>query len=356
MRRAPGRWPSPATSTRACGPARRARRCPPRWKASSVPRSGCGAPWQASSPAPGSAGPGTLVLSHVDWLSEPAAAALGDILDLVQDPLPLVISTVTPGERSVSGPLEDRLRTQVVAVPPLRGRPEDIAGIAEVLIRRHASGPTAPRIVPNALRLLMRHEWPGNVRELEALIIRVVADGRAHDITPTDLAELGSGSPFGRSLGNLEALEREAIIRRCATRRRTRHEPLSRWGCPVPPCTGRSPTTASTPTGSCSADPGPRTKMGRSRRCRGDLTSGHESPSHVARDQARRPRIAGAPDPGEPGRRRRATRRAGQRGHRRRQLRRRAPPSRRYWPRSPRCLSARPRRSGTPISCGSAPS
>lgn len=70
-----------------------------------------------------------------------------------------------------------------------------------------------PRIVPNALRLLMRHVWPGNVRELEALIIRVVADGRAHDITPTDLAELGSGSPFGRSLGNLEALEREAIIR-----------------------------------------------------------------------------------------------------------------------------------------------
>ena len=164
-------------------------------------------------PGDGSAEPGTLVLSHVDWLSEPAAAALGDILDLVQDPPPLVISTVTPGERSVAGPLEDRLRTQVVAVPPLRGRPEDIAGIADVLIRRHASAPTVPRIVPNALRLLMRHVWPGNVRELEALIIRVVADGRAHDITPTDLAELGPGSPFGRSLGNLEALEREAIIR-----------------------------------------------------------------------------------------------------------------------------------------------
>lgn len=155
----------------------------------------------------------TLVLTHVDWLSEPAAAALGDILDLVQDPRPLLISTVTPGERSTAGVLEDRLRAQVVAVPPLRGRPEDIAGIAEVLIRRHASARMAPRVVPNALRLLMRHEWPGNIRELEALVIRLVADGRTHDITPTDLAELGSGSPFGRALGNLEALEREAIIR-----------------------------------------------------------------------------------------------------------------------------------------------
>ncbi len=158
-------------------------------------------------------GRATLVLPHVDRLTEPAAAALGDILDLAQDPTPLVISTSSSGERAVTGPLEDRLRTQVIALPPLRGRPEDIAGIADVLIRRHASAGMPPRVTPNALRLLMRHAWPGNIRELEALIIRLVADGRAHDITPTDLAELGSGSPFGRSLGNLEALEREAIIR-----------------------------------------------------------------------------------------------------------------------------------------------
>ena len=46
-----GRWPWPATSTRACAPARPARRCPPRWRASSVPRSGYDAPWRASSPA-----------------------------------------------------------------------------------------------------------------------------------------------------------------------------------------------------------------------------------------------------------------------------------------------------------------
>jgi transcriptional regulator of acetoin/glycerol metabolism len=164
-------------------------------------------------PASDRDGRATLVLPHVDRLTEAAAAALGDILDLAQDPTPLVISTSSSGERAVTGPLEDRLRTQVITLPPLRGRPEDIAGIVEVLIRRHASAVMPPRVTPNALRLLIRHAWPGNIRELEALIIRLVADGRAHDITPTDLAELGSGSPFGRSLGNLEALEREAIIR-----------------------------------------------------------------------------------------------------------------------------------------------
>jgi DNA-binding NtrC family response regulator len=113
----------------------------------------------------------------------------------------------------VSGPLEDRLRTQVVTLPPLRGRPEDIAGIAEALIHRHASGRTGPRIVPSALRILMHYPWPGNVRELEALVIRLLAGGRTHDITPLDLAELGSGRPLGRTLGNLEALERDAIVR-----------------------------------------------------------------------------------------------------------------------------------------------
>ena len=156
---------------------------------------------------------GTLILAHVDWLSEPAATALGDMIDHLRDNPPLVISTVIPGDRPACGPLEDRLRTQVVTLPPLRGRPEDIAGITDVLIQRHALGRTAPRVMPSALRLLMRREWPGNVRELEALVMRLLADGRGRDVRPIDLAELGSGSPLGPVLGNLEVLERDAIIR-----------------------------------------------------------------------------------------------------------------------------------------------
>ncbi len=158
-------------------------------------------------------GTGTLVLAHVDWLSGPAAAALGDMLDLAHDAAPFVVSTVIPGDRAAYGPLEDRLRTQVVTLPPLRGRPEDVAGIADALVVRHASGRTGPRIVPSALRLLMRYPWPGNVRELEALVIRLLTDGRTRDITAMDLAELGSGSPLGRTLGNLEMVERDAILR-----------------------------------------------------------------------------------------------------------------------------------------------
>lgn len=155
-------------------------------------------------------GPSTIVLAHVDRLSEPASAALCDMLGLAEDP-PLVISTAIPGDRPVHRALEDRLRTQVVTLPPLRGRPEDIAGIADALIRRHAPGPLRPRLAPNALRLLMRHPWPGNVRELDALLIRLLGEGRTHDITPMDLADLGSGMPR-RNLGSLELLERDAII------------------------------------------------------------------------------------------------------------------------------------------------
>ena len=104
------------------------------------------------------------------------------------------------------------MRTQVVTVPPLRGRPEDIADITRTLIRRHAPGRLRPGVAPGALRVLIRHSWPGNVRELEALLLRLLVDGRTCDITPMDLAELDPGTSRNRSLGNLEALERDAIV------------------------------------------------------------------------------------------------------------------------------------------------
>lgn len=165
--------------------------------------------------------PSTIVLAHVERLSEPASAALCDMLDITTSAAaaPLIISTVIPAGRPVNGPLDDRLRTQVVTLPPLRGRPEDIAGIADTLIRRHATSRLHPRVAPNALRQLMRYPWPGNVRELEALLIRLLVEGRTHDITPMDLADLAdldARLPRSRNLGNLELLERDAIVRALA--------------------------------------------------------------------------------------------------------------------------------------------
>jgi transcriptional regulator with PAS, ATPase and Fis domain len=68
-----------------------------------------------------------------------------------------------------------RLHVFPIALPPLRARAEDLAGLAAAFLarRRGPGGPT--RIAPDALRLLETYAWPGNVRELENEIARVCA-------------------------------------------------------------------------------------------------------------------------------------------------------------------------------------
>ena len=319
--------------------------------ASSVPRSGCAAPWRHPA-RPGSAGPSTLVLPP-RRLAERAGGRRARATCSTSSRTPRRWSSPrsSPATRSVPGPLDDRLRTQVVTLPPLRGRPEDIAGIADALIRRHASGRHRPRIVPNALRLLMRHPWPGNVRELEALMIRLLADGRCHDITPMDLAELGVGvARSGAPSGTWRPSSATRSSERCATRTRTRRAPPSRSGCPVPPSTGRSATTASTPSASCSDRLSAYQNRTVMPHAAAALPSEHEPPSDVARDQIRVRRVAGAHDPHR-GPAARCSSSSGQGGHRRRRLRRRAPPAGRgVRPEVPACLGApgrSPRRAGT---------
>lgn len=156
---------------------------------------------------------GTLVFTHLELLDDRSLSALCDVLDLAADCRPLIISTETTTEPPCAARPHDRLATQVVAVPPLRERPEDVAGIIDALIGRHASSGLLPRVVPSALRMLVRYPWPGNVRELESLLIRLIGGGRTHDIAPVDLPDLSRGARLGQRLGQLEVLERDAIVR-----------------------------------------------------------------------------------------------------------------------------------------------
>jgi DNA-binding NtrC family response regulator len=66
-----------------------------------------------------------------------------------------------------------RLAVVCVRMPPLRARPEDIAGIAEQLLRdRLAPG---DRVEGSNLRRLTSYSWPGNVRELRNCLNRAYA-------------------------------------------------------------------------------------------------------------------------------------------------------------------------------------
>ncbi|MBS1808815.1 MAG: sigma-54-dependent Fis family transcriptional regulator [Acidobacteria bacterium] len=61
---------------------------------------------------------------------------------------------------------------QVIAIPPLRERAEDIPLLLAHFIERSGKGII---FTDEALQMLCRHPWPGNVRELESVVQKLVA-------------------------------------------------------------------------------------------------------------------------------------------------------------------------------------
>ncbi|OSQ49248.1 phage shock protein operon transcriptional activator [Thalassospira alkalitolerans] len=71
--------------------------------------------------------------------------------------------------------LLDRLAFDVIAVPPLRNRPDDILPLAEQFaleMTKRLSRSVFAGFTANATRQLMTHSWPGNVRELRNAVER----------------------------------------------------------------------------------------------------------------------------------------------------------------------------------------
>lgn len=74
--------------------------------------------------------------------------------------------------------LLDRLAFEVITLPPLRARPEDIPLLAVHFGREMANEldwPQFPGFAEAAMERLLAHDWPGNVRELRNTVERSVA-------------------------------------------------------------------------------------------------------------------------------------------------------------------------------------
>ncbi|MBO0691120.1 MAG: sigma-54-dependent Fis family transcriptional regulator, partial [Candidatus Dormibacteraeota bacterium] len=156
---------------------------------------------------------GTLVLRHVDALDRRAAAALGALLGEMggRSDGPRIIGTLTLGGGSTArSPLVDRF-PEVIDVPPLRSRLEDIADLTAAMVRRHASIPPGPRCSPEVLRTFMRTEWPGNLAQLENLLRGILSRRTTGEIAITDLPNEYRGS-LSRALTPMERAERDTIL------------------------------------------------------------------------------------------------------------------------------------------------
>jgi psp operon transcriptional activator PspF len=113
--------------------------------------------------------------------------------------------------------LYDRLAFEVLRVPPLRERREDIRLLVDDCARRFASEiKIAPkRFTEAALRALEAYVWPGNVRELKNVVERLVFAARGEEIDldaiPPEIRE-PQARPAGRTFTErVEALEREMV-------------------------------------------------------------------------------------------------------------------------------------------------
>ena len=76
--------------------------------------------------------------------------------------------------------LLDRLSFEVMTLPPLRARPEDIPLLAGYFGREMAGElgwPQFPGFSEGAIEHLLAHSWPGNVRDLRNVAERAVARG-----------------------------------------------------------------------------------------------------------------------------------------------------------------------------------
>ena len=95
--------------------------------------------------------------------------------------------------------LIDRLAFDVITLPPLRARRDDIAPLAEHFGRRISADLGAavfPGFTPEAMVMLETSDWEGNVRELKAVIERNVARAFLSDETLSQPISDLSFDPF----------------------------------------------------------------------------------------------------------------------------------------------------------------
>jgi len=99
--------------------------------------------------------------------------------------------------------LLDRLSFDVVFVPPLRERKEDILVLAHHFAARMSvelGWPQVPEITEDAEEVLLNYHWPGNVRELKNVIERAVYRSDDAIIEPEECIFDPFQSPYDQQL------------------------------------------------------------------------------------------------------------------------------------------------------------
>jgi two-component system nitrogen regulation response regulator NtrX len=88
--------------------------------------------------------------------------------------------------QKISRELQSLIQTNIMSMPPLRERPEDIYSLvvhfSDMAAKQMAS--LRKTISEQGMKLMLKHSWPGNVRELKNFIERV------YILTPSDFVDV----------------------------------------------------------------------------------------------------------------------------------------------------------------------
>lgn len=159
---------------------------------------------------------GTLFVDHIEHLGIPAQLRLKRVIQTGEYYRDNTTHVLTANVRLIVASTQDlaspeykgsfskdllyHLMVNVLRIPPLRARREDIPLLAEHVMRREAgrAGKAACRLAPDVVGFLGRYPFPGNDRELEAMIASTVLRCESEQIALSDLPpyalEAGEGA------------------------------------------------------------------------------------------------------------------------------------------------------------------
>jgi two-component system NtrC family response regulator len=107
-----------------------------------------------------------------------------------------------------------RLAVVQIALPPLRGRGDDVLVLARAFLQRFATEASRSGLTfaPDAVRAIRQHVWPGNVRELQNRVRRAVIMAEGKRITSENMELADQQDSANASLKDArERAERGAI-------------------------------------------------------------------------------------------------------------------------------------------------
>ena len=137
---------------------------------------------------------GTIILKNLELLTFDKQSVLLHILE-TEHPNVRVICTADPHllqmvtDKKFRANLFYHLRQYDINIHPLREVTEDIAGLADFFLNRHAkhNGQPKKHLDASALKVLKLHQWPGNIRELRNVVILAAYHARGDTISDTDI-------------------------------------------------------------------------------------------------------------------------------------------------------------------------